>query len=180
MSTTTILLPGQPLGEPKTPGSGTHLFNDHLIASVAGTPSHSSIPRPSHSTLPTVNDLVLARITRITQKQALASILSVGGADGGLATCADGFAALIRVQDVRATEKDRVRVAESFRPGDVVRAVVVSIGDERAYYLSTARNDLGVLVARSEDGNTMYPLDWKEFRDPVTGKREGRKVAKPC
>jgi exosome complex RNA-binding protein Csl4 len=33
---------------------------------------------------------------------------------------------LIRVQDVRATEKDRVRIYESFRPGDVVRAEVVS------------------------------------------------------
>ena len=33
---------------------------------------------------------------------------------------------LIRVQDVRATEKDRVKIFESFRPGDVVRAIVVS------------------------------------------------------
>lgn len=31
-----------------------------------------------------------------------------------------------RSQDVRATEKDRVKIFESFRPGDVVRAVVVS------------------------------------------------------
>lgn len=34
---------------------------------------------------------------------------------------------MIRAQDIRATEKDRVRVVESFRPGDLVRAVVVSI-----------------------------------------------------
>lgn len=33
---------------------------------------------------------------------------------------------LVRVQDVRATEKDKVRIFESFRPGDIVRAVVVS------------------------------------------------------
>ena len=31
-----------------------------------------------------------------------------------------------RVQDVRATEKDKVKIFESFRPGDIVRAQVVS------------------------------------------------------
>lgn len=41
-------------------------------------------------------------------------------------TVLDGeWAGVIRVQDVRATEKDRVKIFESFRPGDVVRATVV-------------------------------------------------------
>lgn len=31
----------------------------------------------------------------------------------------------MRVQDVRLTEKDKVKIADSFRLGDVVRAVVV-------------------------------------------------------
>jgi len=31
------------------------------------------------------------------------------------------------VQDVRATEKDRVKIYSSFRPGDIVRAEVVDI-----------------------------------------------------
>ena len=34
-------------------------------------------------------------------------------------------------------------------------------------------------MAKSEAGNTMHPISWKEFRDPVTGLTEGRKVAKP-
>ena len=55
----------------------------------------------------------------------------------------------------------------------------ISLGDQVSYYLSTARNELGVLLATSEDGNTMVPISWKEFRDPVTGKNETRKVAKP-
>ena len=33
---------------------------------------------------------------------------------------------VIRVQDVRATEKDKVKIYESFKPGDIVRAQVVS------------------------------------------------------
>jgi exosome complex component CSL4 len=32
---------------------------------------------------------------------------------------------VIRVQDVRATEKDKVKIHESFKPGDIVRAQVV-------------------------------------------------------
>ena len=60
-----------------------------------------------------------------------------------------------------------------------MRATVISLGDERSYYLSTARNELGVVMAESEVGNAMYPVSWREFEDPETGAREGRKVAKP-
>lgn len=63
--------------------------------------------------------------------------------------------------------------------GDVVRARVISLGDERSYYLSTARNELGVVMATSEAGNVMVPVSWREFEDSVTGTRESRKVAKP-
>jgi len=31
-----------------------------------------------------------------------------------------------------------VDMYQSYRPGDIVRAVVLSLGDARAYYLSTA------------------------------------------
>ena len=57
-----------------------------------------------------------------------------------------------RVQDIRATEKDKVQVYRSFRPSDVVLAEVISLGDARSYYLSTARNELGVIFAESEAG----------------------------
>ena len=57
--------------------------------------------------------------------------------------------------------------------------VQISLGDQSNYYISTAKNEYGVLMAKSEAGNTMYPISWKEFRDPVTGATETRKVAKP-
>lgn len=34
-------------------------------------------------------------------------------------------------------------------------------------------------MAVSEAGNAMYPVSWKEYKDPVTGVSEARKVAKP-
>jgi hypothetical protein len=55
----------------------------------------------------------------------------------------------------------------------------ISLGDQSNYYLSTARNDLGVLMATSDAGNAMHPVSWREYRDPVTGTSELRKVAKP-
>jgi len=80
---------------------------------------------------------------------------------------------------VRATQVDTVKIAESFRPGDVVRAVVISLGDQSNYYLSTAGNELGVVMARSNKGNEMVPASWREMRDLVTGGVEARKVARP-
>lgn len=55
----------------------------------------------------------------------------------------------------------------------------ISLGDQANYYLSTAKNELGVIMATSEAGNAMFPVSWKEFRDPETGLGEPRKVAKP-
>ncbi|EPE05734.1 3 -5 exoribonuclease csl4 [Ophiostoma piceae UAMH 11346] len=124
--------------------------------------------------LPDVGNTVLCRVTRLTQKQAVVAILVVG--ETVLTTEWQG---LIRAQDVRATEKDRVKVYESFRPGDIVRAQVISLGDQANYYLSTASNTLGVVMATSETGSPMYPVSWKEYIDPETGLSEPRKVAKP-
>ncbi|KAI2621682.1 hypothetical protein GGR54DRAFT_639016 [Hypoxylon sp. NC1633] len=124
--------------------------------------------------LPVVGNTVLCRVTRITPRHANVAILVVG--DTVLEAEWQG---LVRVQDVRATEKDKVKIYESFRPGDIVRAQVISLGDQANYYLSTASNELGVIMATSEAGNTMYPVSWKEYKDPETGLSEPRKVAKP-
>ena len=114
---------------------------------------------------------------------------------------------MCRVHDVRATEKDRVKIYSSFRPGDIVRAEVVdtpmwemnsdgkiSLGDQQSYYLSTAKNELGVLFARSQGiplqcdrhgaltgvaGELMQPISWREMKCPKTGEIEERKTAKP-
>jgi exosome complex component CSL4 len=64
--------------------------------------------------------------------------------------------------------------------GDVALIVPkISLGDQSNYYLSTASNNLGVIMATSEAGNAMYPVSWKEYKDPETGVSESRKVAKP-
>lgn len=165
-------------------------------------------PKPRYNTLPAVDSIVLARVTRVQKRQVAVSILVVLDESAAaqnllsspspsdndnmasiLTTAANPenhsntdelrFQALIRKEDVRAVEKDRVVLDEMFRVGDIVRGSVISLGDQSFYYLTTTRNDLGVVMARSEGGNMMFPVSWKEMRDPVTGVGEQRKVARP-
>lgn len=72
---------------------------------------------------PTPNSIVLGAITRLTPVQALVSISVV---DGVPLPQGDEFTGVVRSQDVRATEKDKVKLSDCFRGGDVVRGQVVS------------------------------------------------------
>lgn len=155
-----MAVPGQVLGSASDylPGSGTHIHNTKLYASILGPVTKTNPPKPTGpqkrptkitpatpaalptlsiersvsapimndggakkiEILPEVNSTVLCRVTRINPKQAVVAILVVGE------TVLEGeWQGVIRVQDVRATEKDKVKIFESFRPGDIVRAVVV-------------------------------------------------------
>jgi exosome complex component CSL4 len=204
----TIAVPGQVIGTIAThnSGAGTHIFESKIYASIIGpvinTPGAKkaskatiTIPRDAAafhaaqsitmSSLPAVGTTVLCRITRIQQRQASASILVVNPTPASVVPYTSStndelqFQALLRREDVRSFEKDRVIMNEMFRVGDIIRAFIISLGDERNYYISTAGNDFGVVVARSDEGNAMVPSSWKEMRDVVTGKGEARKVAKP-
>ncbi|KAK3166869.1 hypothetical protein OEA41_009994 [Lepraria neglecta] len=184
-STIHASIAGRPTFTPPTAkGSKPTLSIPRLLPS----PTHAPIPSSNVSntnTLPTVGSVVLCRVTRVKSKQVDVVILVVYGAEGKFgrggegSVCADEWQAVIRKEDIRATEKEKVVTAEGFRVGDVVRGVVISLGDQSNYYLTTGRNELGVIMAKSEAGNKMYPISWKEFKDPVTGETERRKVAKP-
>jgi exosome complex component CSL4 len=60
-----------------------------------------------------------------------------------------------------------------------VKALVISLGDSRSYYLSTASNELGVIYGTSIAGGApLVPVSWKEMECIKTKSRELRKVAK--
>ncbi|KAA8652714.1 hypothetical protein EYZ11_008298 [Aspergillus tanneri] len=179
-----------------------------ISSAVPSSSSKTTRSKSKYNTLPTVDSVVLARVTRVQKRQATVSILVVlddlassqalipskttsdnDNIASILSSAANPenhsnsdelrFQALIRKEDVRAVEKDRVVMDEMFRVGDIVRGTVISLGDQSFYYLTTARNDLGVVMARSEAGNMMFPASWKEMKDPNTGATELRKVARP-
>jgi len=196
----TFAIPGQVLGKLSThiPGAGTHVNDADIYASLAGNvittaPTSKSgkvtisISNTSthNATLPQVSSVVLGRVLRVQQRQLIASILTVDPPSSLITPYASNtddevqFQAILRKEDVRAFEKDKVNMNAMFRVGDIVKASVISLGDERSYYISTAGNEFGVIIARSEAGNPMVPASWKEMKDTTTGKGETRKVAKP-
>ena len=83
--------------------------------------------------------MVLARVQKVRVRQVEVVVLCVGLggnvtgkgdelADGGetqWAVCSDDWPAVVRREDVRASEKEKVVTSEGFRVGDIVRGVVV-------------------------------------------------------
>jgi exosome complex component CSL4 len=111
----------------------------------------------------------------VAEKAAHVEILAVNGR----APTGGGFMGVVRKQDVRKTEIDKVDLGSCFRGGDIVRAEVLSLGDARSFYLTTARDELGVVQARHRHSREiMLPISWTEVQDPVTGEVEDRKVAR--
>ncbi|PAN08928.1 hypothetical protein GQ55_1G435800 [Panicum hallii var. hallii] len=146
---------------PPAPGSD----DQRSTVEVVGHKAHGAVPQPG--------SVVIARVTKVMARMANADIMCVDSK-----AIKEKFTGLIRQQDVRATEIDKVDMYQSYRPGDIVRAVVLSLGDARAYYLSTAKNELGVVSAQSIAGGTLVPISWTEMQCDLTGQIEQRKVAK--
>lgn len=140
-----VVYPGLALGPTSEyiPGLGTHVQTAHVYASLSGAPAVDNstkpptvfIPRllsPSTSslvpstnvansnTLPRVGSTVLGKVTRCMIKQINVAILIVDDR-----VCADEWSGVVRREDVRATEKEKVAIGESFRVGDLIRGEVV-------------------------------------------------------
>ena len=71
---------------------------------------------------PAPGSVVLGTITRLSPLQAFIAISVV---DGIPLPAGEDFTGVIRTQDVRATEKDKIKISDCFRGGDVVRGLVV-------------------------------------------------------
>lgn len=186
-----IVTPGEVLGKATEVKAGKGAYvakhNGVVYASLTGflrtvsPPPESPDQRPTmevtglkaHGAVPEPGSVVIARITKVMARMASADIMCVGPK-----SVREKFTGTIRQQDVRASEIDKVDLHLSFRPGDIVRALVLSLGDARAYFLSTAKNELGVVSAESAAGGTMVPISWTEMQCPLTGQIEQRKVAK--
>ncbi|KAI9303263.1 hypothetical protein BJ944DRAFT_165743 [Cunninghamella echinulata] len=180
--------PGQRLGyaQDYIAGNGTYERDGLLYSSVVGirhiskTENSDQLPiisvskEKEQSAVPDVGSVVIGKVIRVNPHQATVAIMVVGDS-----SCKEDFMGVIRIQDVRATEKDKVKIYNSFRPGDIIKAEVISLGDSRSYFLSTAKNELGVIFATSVAGETMIPISWQEMQCPKTKSIEYRKCAKP-
>lgn len=185
----TLVIPGDILANSNDGyklGIGVYNHNDNIISSLVGNvlieylddnskTIHvivpSSLSNPNDNVI-NINDLLLCKIIKVTTNQVYVDIISNN--DKELRIYAKG---IIRREDVRNNEIDKIIMHECFRPGDLVRATVISYGGDSRHLLSTADSNLGVIIAKSENGNLMAPINEKLMKDTVTEITEHRKVA---
>jgi exosome complex component CSL4 len=190
--------PGDRLGTIRQvlPGIGTYVKGGQIYASVLGRleveskqvkgdgdpklvatvhPNSNNKELASNQVL-AVGQVVLCRVVRIATQQAQVDIVACEGV-GMLKNTHEGA---IRREDVRTGANEQVQMQASFLPGDMVLCRVLSLGDSRRYYLTTAEPALGVIHAASAtSGKPMVPNSWKEMECPETGIKELRKCARP-
>ena len=184
-----IVVPGDIVGsinDGYNVGIGVYEHNNNIRSSLVGNVLIEYIndnDKTIHVIIPSIisnpinyviniNDILLCKITKVTTNQVYADIISNG--DTELRTHAKG---IIRREDVKNNEIDKIVMHECFHPCDLVRVVVISLGDSKHYYLSTADNNLGVIYSKSENNNLLIPINDKEMKDSITGQIEYRKVA---
>ncbi|KAF0693191.1 Aste57867_15785 [Aphanomyces stellatus] len=149
----TAVVPGQRLGKEGeyVAGRGTYVMNGSIFASVAGhvTPVlHAAlhVDRPASkrgiatAAVLRVDDIVLCKVTKVTSAALQLDIHSVNDV-----VLQEPFAGTLRKEDVRPMDIDKLVLEEMFYPGQVLKAVVLSFGDSRSYFLTTAKPGLGVV-----------------------------------
>ena len=75
-----------------------------------------------------IGDTVTGRVVKISTNQAFVTILAVGDA---VLPPGQQPSAVVRKEDIRLMDTDALVVHECFRPGDIVEAQVISLGDAR-------------------------------------------------
>ncbi|XP_047111707.1 exosome complex component CSL4 [Schistocerca piceifrons] len=180
-----ICVPGQRLclaDKGHISGCGTYERHGYIYSALAG---FVNIVKKDKSTIievrsindqsivPAPGDIVTAKVALINQRFCKCVIKCIGDT-----VLSRPYRGILRKEDVRATEKDGVEMYKCFRPGDIILARVLPMTDIHSYQLSTAENELGVVIAHSEAGIEMVPISWTQMQCPKTFVKEWRKVAK--
>ncbi|CAB4054902.1 CSL4 [Lepeophtheirus salmonis] len=160
-----LVVPGMRLcvaDENNVSGPGTYSQNGYIYSSLAGSlklvrskkddsKSASEVritvvpPSSVVTEIPSLGDIVTVKVIAVNPRSAKVQIVCVRNS-----ALSEPFRGLIRKEDVRATEKDKIEMYKSFRAGDIVLCRVISIGEASSgYLLSTAENELGVVIASS-------------------------------
>lgn len=125
------------------------------------------------SIVPAPGDIVTAMVTVVNQRFCKCSIKCIGEI-----VLTRPYRGILKREDVRAIDNDNIQMYKCFRPGDIILARVMPMTEAHTYYLSTSENELGVVIAHSEEGVAMIPISWTQMQCPKTLRKEFRKVAK--
>ncbi|XP_029036732.1 exosome component 1 Csl4 [Osmia lignaria lignaria] len=180
-----VCVPGQRLcvsDKVNIAGSGTYEQQGYIYSKLAGivkliqeenTRTIEVHGITEQSTVPAPGDIVTAMVTVVNQRFCKCSIKCIGDI-----VLTRPYRGILRKEDVRALDKSNIQMYKSFRPGDIILARVMPMTEAHTYQLSTAENELGVVIAHSEEGVAMIPISWTQMQCPKTLRKEFRKVAK--
>ncbi|KAK6635277.1 hypothetical protein RUM44_000528 [Polyplax serrata] len=180
-----ICIPGQRIclsSKEYISGPGTFERGGYIYSTLAGvveivnqkTTSLVTVHSFNNQTVvPAPGDIVTAKVMTVSHRFCKCEIKCVGEV-----TLTRPYKGLLRKEDIRETEKDKIEVYKCFRPGDIILARVLPMTEPHWYQLSTAENELGVVSAYSEAGIALIPISWTEMQCPKTYIKEQRKVAK--
>lgn len=176
-----LVVPGQCLchsSENQTPGNGTYVQGEYIYSSLTGYVDYKDTAVEvskgfERSIVPNIGAIVTAKVTNIRRRFAKCLIYCVEET-----VLQEPFRGIIRKEDVRTKERDKVEMYKCYRLGDIILARVTSLGTMHSFNLSTAEDELGVVLAVSEAGFEMVPQTLGEMICTKTFVKECRKVAK--
>ena len=117
------------------------------------------IPFSTSEPIIKVADIVICQVQKIFMSNITVEIITVGDKPLSKNAYPKG---IIKREDTCAQSLDAtIPMYNYFKPGDTVRAEVISLGDIRQYYLKTNSNDLGVIKAKSLQGNSLIVINEK-------------------
>lgn len=173
-----LVFPGTclgPVGE-CSQEDNVHVLDTLVYSTVLGT--RVSEPSPGSNTattavrslggvLPFIGAVVFAQVCKISRKQAECNIFAIEGK-----LVQEGYKGVIMSTGIHESKTIDNTIYEWFRPGDIVKAKVISDSDVKQLVLSTAQQDLGVVKIQSDEA--MIPISWKFFLGAKSGRVEKR------
>lgn len=178
-----LVVPGDCIADALTfsAGSGTYkcldkihaaivgvVFRENNVVSVRAT-ARTEETKPAN---PSAGSSVIARVIRVNPRHVTCDILSIEGVPLKV-TCRGQ----IRATDV--TENvNLLSVYDHYRPGDIIKACIVTASLAKSVLLTTQSKQFGVLAAecKNSPGRYMVPVASNLMRCPDTKVYEFRKV----
>jgi exosome complex component CSL4 len=174
-----FVLPGELIGttEEFKPGSGAAVSLGDIYSTATGNVMIdrkarivSVKPNTLTPNILKVGDIVYGRITDVRESGAMVEIAGIEGKE-------DREIVNLRLGDVHVSNvRDSYvkRLADEFRPSDIIRAKVI---DTERMRLTTAADSLGVVKAYCSNCRGELVLDGKNLKCPVCNMTEARKIS---
>ena len=181
MNTSSEVFPGSVLAHSLNSKSGrnTYRSNGCIISTINGTldvekssGTLSVIPlqgndknegRPLYNIVPSPGHEVEGRIQKVTSTSAFVEITYVQGKKLQYTLIGS-----LRFDEIRLTSH-RSPMIDFFRPGDKIRAEILSTADSRCYVLSAFRTHQGVIEATSQMGFPLKAIEGSHLAMKCTG-----------